>query len=399
MNAKAPRNYWKPLIICLHPSMSRQILAAVGELGIEDSSVVAEYPQPGMVGGYAAQQQVNLCFLDVRSDQEQALLLISEIAPLMPVVALNPENDADLILRCLRRGACEFLSDTGTEQLGDLMERLDRLRAPAQPVKPATVYCVVPGKVGCGASTLAVHLAVELQRGQGARVLLVDADYVAASVGFLLKLKSDFHLDDAIRDCIRLDNDFWRHLVLSAHGIDILTAPESPACPVVLDRPAAVELICFWREHYDAVVLDTAGVVGPGVWLSSLSDEIFLVTTNELGALHATKRSLECLDRTGVPAERVKLIVTRYTPSTGLKLEDFKTALRLIPFALLSNDYEALQDAVLEGRPVASGSRFARSVRELATQLKGKDITDGVPKESPKKTATKRGWFSRRGQN
>jgi len=244
---------------------------------------------------------------------------------------------------------------------------------------------------------LAVHLAVELQRSQANRVLLVDADYVAASVGFLLKLKSDFHLDDAVRDCLRLDEDFWRHLVLSAHGIDILTAPENPACGVVLDRPAAVELVCFWREHYDAVVLDTAGVVGAGAWLSSLSDEILLVTTNELGALHATKRSLECLDRAGVPAERVKLIVTRYTPSTGLKLEDFKTALRLTPFALLSNDYDALQDAVLEGRPAPVGTRFGRSIRELAARIKGKDVPECARKEGSKKAATRRGWFSRRG--
>jgi len=389
MSARGSRNYWRPLIVCPHPVMARRVAAAMAELGVESSAVLAEYPRPAAIAGLAAHHEANLCFLDVASHQEQALALISETAPVMPVVALNPGNDADLILRCLRRGACEFLSDSSAEQLDNLLERLSRLRAPVERENPATVYCVVPGKTGCGASTVAVHLAMEFKRCGAGRVLLVDADYLAASVGFLLKLKSDFHLDDAVRDCLRLDDDLWSHLVVPCCGVDVLTAPDHPAAAAVLDRPAAVELVCFWRERYEAVVLDTPGAEGAGGCLASLSDEILVVTTNELAALHVTKRTLECLEQSGVPAGRPKLLVTRYTPATGLKSEDVKTALRLPPFALLSNDYEALQNAVLEGRPAPSGSRFARSVHELAEHLRGK-------RAAPPKPAPRLGWLSRR---
>ena len=154
-----------------------------------------------------------------------------------------------------------------------------------------------------------------------------------------------------------------------------------------MDRPAAVELVCFWREHYEAVVLDTPGAHGAGACLASLSDEVLVVTTYELGALHATKRALECLEHSGVTAGRPKLLVTRYTPTTGLKSEDVKTALRLSPFALLSNDYEALQNAVLEGQRAPAGSRFARSVHDLAEHLQGKPAV-------PQKPPARRGWLS-----
>ena len=374
-------------MVCPHPAMARQIRAAMAELGVDSTSWLEEYPQPAAVSGLAGQHQANLCFLDVATHQEQALALISETASSMPVVALNPQNDADLILRCLRRGACEFLSDPNAEQLDGLLERLGRLRGPAQPEKHGTVYCVVPGKPGCGASTAAVHLAVELKRCGASRVLLVDADYLAASVGFLLKLKSDFHLDDAVRDCLRLDDDLWTRLVVPCHGVDVLLAPDHPATPAMVDRPAGVELVCFWREHYEAVVLDTPGAQGAGGCLASLSDEILVVTTNELGALHATKRTLECLEQIGAPASRSKLLVTRYTPATGLKSEDVKKALRLPPFALLSNDYETLQNAVLEGQPAPAASRFARSIHDLAEHLQGRSAT-------PPKTAARRGWLS-----
>lgn len=59
----------------------------------------------------------------------------------------------------------------------------------------------------CQVSQDAGHLAVELKRCGVSRVLLVDANYLTASDGFLQKLKADFHLDDAVRDCLRMDDD------------------------------------------------------------------------------------------------------------------------------------------------------------------------------------------------
>ena len=370
-----PSNRWKPLIVCPHAEMARQIGAALRELGFPESPRLAEYPRTGAAAGLIGQQGANLCFLDVATGQEQSLLLISEAAAVVPVVALNPDNDADLILRCLRRGACEFVSSPTVVQIKEVLERLNRLRAPAAPARVATVYGVVPGKPGCGASTLAAHLALEMKRG--ASVLLVDVDCLVGSIAFLLKLKPSFHLGDAVRECLRLDTDLWSRLVVPCRGIDVLAAPDNAAVPIGLDRPAAMELICYWREHYERIVLDLPGVVGAGADFLPLCDELLLVTTNELAALHATRRSIECLEQGGIERTKLKLLVTRYTPSTGLKREDVETALKLAPYALLSNDYEAVQRGVLEGEPVPPGSPFGRSVRELGERLLG----GGKPKK------------------
>jgi Flp pilus assembly CpaE family ATPase len=69
----------------------------------------------------------------------------------------------------------------------------------------------------------------------------------------------------------------------------------------------------------------------------------------------------------------LKLLVTRYTPSTGLKRDDVETALKMSPYALLGNDYAAVQDAILEGKPAAPGSQFGRSINALAEHLLGKE--------------------------
>src|SRR5664279_2100052 len=97
--------------------MASRIVAALAELGIGAVTHLPEYPRMGTLAGAAAQAGCNICFLDVASNAEHALLLIAEAAALMPVVALTTRNDADLILRCLHRGAGEFLAEPTAEQL------------------------------------------------------------------------------------------------------------------------------------------------------------------------------------------------------------------------------------------------------------------------------------------
>ena len=370
---RPPRSDWKPLVVCPSAPMGVQIRSALNDQGLAGVPFVPQYPRAGEIAALLARESCNVCFLDVASDVDHALLLVSEAAALVPLVALNPSNDADVILRCLRQGASEFVADPSPEQVGAVLERLARMHAPANAPKAARVYCVLPGKPGCGASTVAAYLSMEIKRSGLSKVLLVDADFVTASLAFFFKLKSDFHLGDAVRDWSRMDDDLWSRLTVPYQGLDVLLAPQNPTTSVDIDRQAAAGLLAFWRSRYDAVMLDLAGAHAPGFGFAALADEVFLVTTNELAALHATRRALECLEKIPVDRSRLKLLVTRYTTSNGLKGEDVKSALKLEPFALLNNDYDGVQAALLEGKPVAPGSHFGRSIHALRERLLGKE--------------------------
>jgi pilus assembly protein CpaE len=359
---------WKPLVVCPHPALGTRITAALHEAIPNQQAILSDYPRMGSLAALALERGANLCFIDVATNAEHAQVLISEVAPLMPVVALMARNDADLILRCLRRGACEFLSEPGIEDLREVFERLGRTRTPAAQRSSGTAWCVVPGKPGCGASTLAVHLAIQASI-DGGKVLLVDTDPLAASAAFLLKLKPEFHLGDVLRDWKRMDEDLWNRLTLQSCGIDVLAAPEDPALRFDYGCQAA-ELVAFWRQRYQTVVLDMADVrAAADSGFVAEADTVLVVTTNEIAALQTTRRALQCLDQAVPDRGRLRLLLNRYTPATGLKREDVRKALSLEPFATLCNDYETIQSALLEGRPAPAGSRFAVSVEALCRQL------------------------------
>src|ERR1035437_3033788 len=282
---------WKPLVVCPQPDFQRRLHAVLTELAVEQPCTLTEYPRSGTIAALVERHACNICFLDAATNSEDAQLLISELAPAVPLVALHPRNDADLILRCLRRGACEFVADPTADALRGVFERLAHTRYEAVEHAPGAVYCVVPAKSGCGASTLAAHLAIQLRSGGANPVLLVDGDYLTASIAFMLKLKPQFHLEDVMRDWARMDDDLWSRLTVPAFGLDVLAAAEDPTTRTEVSRQFAGELCTFWRERYEAVVLDLPDVrAAVDCGFAALADTVLLVTTNELAAVPGAGR-------------------------------------------------------------------------------------------------------------
>lgn len=368
---------WKPLVVCPQPDFARRLQGVLTELAVEPPCTLTEYPRSGTIASLVERHSCNICFLDAATNSEEAQLLISELASAVPVVALHPRNDADLILRCLRRGACEFVADPTMDAVRGVFERLARTRCEATQRAPGAVYCVVPGKPGCGASTLAAHLAIQLRSDGAHPVLLVDGDHLTASIAFMLKLKPEFHLEDVLRDWARMDDDLWSRLTVPSFGLDVLAAPEDPMTCTEVSPHMAGELCAFWRERYEAVILDLPDVrAAVDCGFAALADTILMVTTNELAALHATRRGLRYLEAGAGDRSKLRLILNRYTPATGLKREDVKTALALEPFGILCNDYETIQAALLDGKPAPAGSRFGASLQALCRQLSNKNVQE-----------------------
>ena len=368
--SQRPAVEWKPLVICPSAAIGTRLMAPLREIFGPKLMLLSEYPRMGSAAALAAGKGMNLCFLDAVTNPEHAQVLIAELAPAMPVVALLARNDADLILRCLRRGASEFLTDPGTDALRDIVNRLSPVRSAASPGATGAIWCVVSGKPGCGGSTVALHLASQARRS-ARKVLLVDTDGLSASASFQLKLKPEFHLGDLLRDWKRMDEDLWNRLVLPAAGIDVLAAPEDPSLRFEIQPQIATELAAFWRARYPIVIVDFADArAAAETGLAAVADLVMVTTTNELCALHSTRRSLQCLDRSLGDRRRVRLLLNRYSAANVIRRDDISRALSMEPFAFLTEDAETLRAAMIEGRPATAGSRFGTGIESLFRALR-----------------------------
>ncbi len=369
---------WKYLLICPSQGLTKDLTQLFH--GAMTQAQILEIPvYPPMAGlmEVLGVHSPDVAVADIVSDRERGLQLIREISsinPKMQILALISGNDTDLILKCLRAGAADFLSHPfSTDQLREIIGRLvaknPNIRGTG---KAGRVYAVVPAKGACGASTVASGLIFHWKKRAG-KNLLADLDPLTGTISFLLKLKSQFSFMDAINRAQTLDADLWRNLVTATSGVDVMLSPDG-AVEGLHDLMDASGLIDFARWNYETSVLDVAGPYGP--WNLSIlkhCDEILLVSTNELPSLQATQRALNYVEQHRIDRSKVKLIVNRYNRDVGLSKEVIETAIRCEVFHLLPSDFEGVQRAMIDGKPTPVSSPFGKGLSQLAEKLGGKE--------------------------
>jgi hypothetical protein len=62
---------------------------------------------------------------------------------------------------------------------------------------------------------------------------------------------------------------------------------------------------------------------------------------------------------------KIRLVVNRYLRDVGLSREVIGTALHTEVFETLPSDYEAVQKALLDGKPIPASSAFGKGVLQL----------------------------------
>jgi pilus assembly protein CpaE len=359
-------------LVSPHPELRAWAFAGVARSPEwQNCPSVDTYPDAGSI----LQSDPQVVMVDAETDPERALELIHWLVESgIAVVALHTSNNPELILRALRAGAQEFLVlPADADQIVPSLVRLGRRQGPGtRSGRPGKIWTVIPAKPNYGGTTLSCNLAVRLRRLESKRrVLLVDLDPMFGSVGFLLRLKSAFSIADAAMDAEHIDWYYWKKLPVQYRGVDVVLGPDKPGSDG-FDPLVAPVLLDFFRKNYAVAVLDSPGPNSS--WqtaLASHSDEVLLVMTNELAAVHATRKTLCHLDGNGIERTRLKLIVNRYKKENGLSTEAIEKALEMPVFSTLPNDYEAIKKAILEGETIDASCRLGKSLDSLAQRLSG----------------------------
>lgn len=358
---------------------------------------VKEYPEADALADAMHRYRPRLCFLDVQTQKDRALQVVRDLQLIdsaIPIVVLLGPNDQKKILECLRAGAAEFLMQPfSAEDLKPVLTQVSQRSPTIHFGKGGRIICVAPSKGACGASTLAANLAYRRKSLGAQRVLLADLDPLTGTISFLLKLKSAYSFLDAMSLASNLDGDLWKGVVSSVDGLDVILAPENPM-DTLNDLQDPSLILEFARQLYETIIVDSAGVFGEwGLSLARIADELLLVTTNELPALQATQRVIAHLDRNRIERSKVRLVVNRYSRDVGLSKDAISAALHTDVFQIIPSDYESVQRALVEGKPINGASAFGKSLTSLAERLRGEKELAEAETTAAKKTKAKSSSF------
>lgn len=384
---------WKSLIICPNQSMSSALVEALGRHLPDGAALqVSAYPPGHELVEMLATHLPTVCFLDAGSEPERAIATMVQLIAAnakLPLVALLPGNDPEIILRFVRQGASEFLIQPfSDEQFGQMADRITKkMNAGKGDGSQSRVYCLMPAKGACGATTVASNLAFQFKRQTSKKLLLADLDQFTGTLSFILKLKPSYSFVDAMHHSHELDPAMWKSLVTQTSGLDVLMSPENSADASGSDQQDPTAIVDFMRTMYDLIVLDTAGVYGAwNLALAKMCDELLLVTTNELPALQASQRALSYLDQNRIDRSKIRLVVNRYNRDVGLSKEVIETALHEEVFHVLPSDYDSVQRALIDGKPIPVGSTLGKAMVQIGERLEQKDP------ENTKKGASSSSW-------
>jgi pilus assembly protein CpaE len=387
---------WRIVLVTPGRKITSELLPLVSaEIPSAQVVELQGYPLDGKLGDIGGAGMV--CFLDFITNPEAgltSLAKISEVMPTVPVVSLVPASNPQLILQTLRLGAKDFLTQPFTaDQFHTVIEKLAQI-LPELMAEQGKVITVIPAKGGCGASTLAFNLASQIKKRGTARTLLADLDPVTGTQAFQMKLKPGFSFVDILTQGAGLDADVWRGVVQSFGGFDVLLSPDSPIAGA--QEMGSTQLILdFSRRLYDFVVADLGNAYGEWTLTAiRAADESLLVTTNELPALQAAQRVLSYYENQGIDRHRIHLVINRFNKDVGLTREMIETALQSEIYQVIPSDYEAVQRALLDGKPLAPGTSIGKQVSEIAEKLLGTAAEKAKKKaEKPRTSGALSGLF------
>lgn len=321
----------------------------------------------------ARAEAVLLDIASLREPLEDVVRGLRRVAPDAMIVALHTSADADRILAAFRAGVNEYICPPLDANLKRALEWKSNEQRQREGIRNgARTVAFFSAKGGCGATTIACHVALELGR-RDQKTLLADFDLEAGMVSFLTRARSPYSVLDALNNIHRLDLSYWRALVSNGiPNVEILSAPVAVASRQLPRQDQVRHVLGFVRLYYDWTVVDLGRSLNP-VTMNALEeiDEACLVTTLEIPALHQAKQIIGTLLASGFSRNHLRLIVNRAPKHMEMEEEELEKMIGAPVYSCIPNNYPELYQCYSEGKLLARGSRLGQHIADLTCKLAG----------------------------
>ncbi len=343
-------------VVLMSASVARRKSLAEALAGTQ-AKVIGE-PAGGVAAGLPGRDALpsllqgdpDVLIVDLHEDTERGLDLIEAACALDPTITVMVYarlNDSELLVRCMRAGAREFLSDplspaSVTEALVRASVRRDEVKRQKKTAGKCLAFAGAKG--GSGVTTVAANFAVALANESGQSVVLVDLDLQLGDAALDLGLSGEFSILDALQNENRIDSDLVSKLLqVHSSGLRVLAAPDDYT--TFHPTPSGIaKLVTILRNDFAWVVVDAGTQLDNfGQSLFEIADKVYLVTQVSVTELRNSNRFINSLFK-GEAARKLEVVLNRYTPRAGEIDEDsIAKALTVPPAWRIPSDYWAVR--------------------------------------------------------
>jgi pilus assembly protein CpaE len=287
------------------------------------------------------------------------------------IVVVTSTLDPALLLEAMRAGVNEVVAEPlDPHELLSVIERIAGDRAHSA---PGGVLGFVGAKGGVGTTTIAVNVAIALgAASKPDRTLLVDLHRAGGEAALFSGVEPRFSVLDALENTHRLDQVFFRNLVIqTAPHTDLLASPDRPGMGA-FDRERIHRVVSFMASSYKHTVIDLPRSDSPILEALDPLTTIYIVVNQELATVKSASRMAAML-RERYGREKVKVVLSRSDRDADIGEGDVEKAVGCKVAFTFPSQYRVALQALNKGRPVAleNHNDLAASFRRFAHRLAG----------------------------
>lgn len=335
-----------------------------------------------------------IAVIDFDRDTEQAAVTAQILQQMfvgrIATVAVSERSEPELLLRAMRAGCCEFLSQPfDSAGFAEMVERLQlrfaTVAAAEVPKNAGNVISLFGAKGGVGTTTLAVYLATSLAAEHHKKVLLVDHHHQLGHVCLYLGIKENpYYFDELLRNVDRLDAELLAgFLTHHPNGLDLLPSPYTCATRFGSNSRDMEQVLEFLRGEYDYVILDSSlEYQDVNSAIVDSSNQVYLVATPDVAALRDLSRHVENFGLDVTAAYKVRIVLNRSSSHDAVTKEQVEAAVRFPVSVSIPNNYAELIRAINAGEPLhhKRRSEFTAQIGKWSARLVHADPETEAPK-------------------
>ena len=320
-------------------------------------------------------QNHDVIIIDLDSDQEYALELVESICAksAATVMIYSAKADPDLLVRCMRAGAREFLTlPFSHSTMAEALVRAAARRPATRPKKKSggRLLVFMGAKGGVGVTTIACNYAVALAQESEQSTLLIDLDLPLGDAALNLGIAAEYSTVNALQDFSRLDSSLLSKLLVKhSSGVYVLAAPGKFPDFHASDE-AISKLLLVARQDFDNVVVDVGSRLDfTGTALFKEAFTIYLITQAGIPELRNSNRLISQFFSAAGP--KLDVVLNRHEPrSLGVTDEHITKALTRPADWKIPNDYASVRQMQNTATPFALGnSNISRQIRQMARSV------------------------------
>jgi pilus assembly protein CpaE len=352
-------------------------------LGMDIVWLEAECSRYEFFADVIGQTKPDIGVVALDNNPEKALKLleqIREIAPECCLLVVSSSGDGQLILKAMRSGAKEFL--TQPIKVEDLIGALGRISAAkfggaGGGGRTCHVIAVCGATGGVGTTSLAVNLGSVLAKEERNSVVLVDLDLALGDADVFLDAIPDYTLVDVAQNISRLDFALLkRSLTKHASGLYLLPRPVQLQDSAHISADDLTRVLGLLKASFTHMIIDLSKGYTPidTVALKSAKD-VLLVTQLDLPCLRNVVRLMLSFNEDEAIKDKVKIIVNRVGLDSGaISLKKAQETMGREIFWQLPNDYKTMVEVRNNGVPLieqAPRAGITQALVSLADNLAG----------------------------